>query len=147
MTVRLYTSSVFKSRSTRETARVTEGLRKSKFVSLALHKFHHLEEDCCCGSVILRPPTVRKMDDPQMQRFLESETQKQRFQQLVHSLTDQCWDTCMGNPGQKLDRKTETCLVNCVERFIDTSNFVVNRLEKEGENYIRKESESVDKWN
>lgn len=89
------------------------------------------------------------MDDPQMQRFIESETQKQRFQQLVHSLTDQCWDTCMGTPGQKLDRKTESCLTNCVERFIDTSNFVVNRLEKEGENYINKENESVDefKWN
>ena len=140
-------ASVFKSRSTREPARVTEGLRESRFVLLAVHQFRHLEEDCCCDGVILRPTSVHKMDDPQMQRFIESETQKQRFQQLVHSLTDQCWDTCMGNPGQKLERKTETCLVNCVERFIDTSNFVVNRLEKEGENYIRKESESVDSWN
>ena len=73
------------------------------------------------------------MADPQLQRFIEAETQKQRFQQLVHGLTDQCWDVCMGTPGQKLDRKTETCLGNCVERFIDTSNFIVNRLEKEGE--------------
>ena len=71
--------------------------------------------------------------DPHLQRFLEAETQKQRFHQLLHNLTDQCWDVCMGTPGQKLDRKTETCMSNCVERFIDTSNFVVNRLEKEGE--------------
>ena len=94
--------------------------------------------------------TVSTMDDPHMQRFIESETQKQRFQQLVHSLTDQCWDTCMGTPGQKLERKTETCLVNCVERFIDTSNFVVNRLEKEGERYIKNEqggSEELKGWN
>ena len=71
--------------------------------------------------------------DPQLQHFIEAETQKQRFQQLVHGLTEQCWDVCVGVPGQKLDRKTETCLGNCVERFIDTSNFIVNRLEKEGE--------------
>ena len=83
-----------------------------------------------------------KMEDPQFQRFLQMETQKQRFQQLVHTLTDQCWDVCMGNPGQKMDRKTESCFVNCVERFIDASNFIVNRLEKEGDNYVQQETGS-----
>ena len=67
--------------------------------------------------------------DPHMQRFVEMETQKQRFQQLVHTLTERCWDSCMGSPGHKLDSRTETCITNCVERFIDTTNFVVNRLE------------------
>lgn len=69
------------------------------------------------------------LKDHKIQRFLEAETQKQRFQQLVHTLTDQCWETCVDRAGQKLDSKTETCIVNCVERFIDTTNFVVNRLE------------------
>ncbi|KAK7486999.1 hypothetical protein BaRGS_00021815 [Batillaria attramentaria] len=69
------------------------------------------------------------LQDPRMQRFVEAETQRQRFQQLVHSLTEKCWDACMGTPGQKLDSRTETCMVNCVERFIDTTNYVVNRLE------------------
>ena len=68
-------------------------------------------------------------DDPRLQHFMNAETQKQRFQQLVHELTEQCWDSCVGTPGQKLDRKTENCVVNCVERFIDTTNFVVNRLD------------------
>ena len=27
-----------------------------------------------------------------------------------------------------MDGKTEQCFVNCVERFMDTSNFVVNKL-------------------
>lgn len=80
-------------------------------------------------------------DDLQMQQFIEAETQKQRFQQLVHSLTDDCWETCVqGAPGSRLDRKTESCLVNCVERFIDTSNYIVNRLEKEGEMHVARES-------
>lgn len=69
------------------------------------------------------------LNDPGMQRFVEAETQKQRFQQLVQTLTERCFDTCVDKPGQKLDSKNESCLVNCVERFIDTTNFVVNRLE------------------
>ena len=91
------------------------------------------------------------LSDPGMQRFLEAETQKQRFNQLVHSLTDECWDLCMKTPGQKLDSKTERCMSQCVERFIDTSNFVVNRLEKEGEMHLnsaatKQDNEDVSKW-
>ena len=90
-------------------------------------------------------------EDPKLQQFLEVETQKQRFQQLVHGLTDQCWELCVGNPGPRLDKKTEACLTNCVERFIDTSNYIVNRLEKEGESYSDTSSSSDSgsgfKWN
>ncbi|EFX72226.1 mitochondrial import inner membrane translocase subunit Tim8 A-like [Daphnia pulex] len=68
--------------------------------------------------------------DPQLAQFLQAETQKQRFQGIVHSLTDQCWDICMEKPSSRLDSKTSFCITNCVDRFIDTSNFVVNRLEK-----------------
>ncbi|CAG0893605.1 unnamed protein product [Darwinula stevensoni] len=50
---------------------------------------------------------------------------------LVHNLTEQCWDVCMDKPSSRLDSKTENCIVNCVERFIDTNTFVINRLDKE----------------
>lgn len=70
------------------------------------------------------------LGDPQLMQFVEAETHKQRFQLLVHELTDKCWDLCMGKPSNKLDSKTESCLTNCVERFIDTANFIVNRIEK-----------------
>ena len=87
------------------------------------------------------------MNDPQLQQFIEMETQKQRFQQLVHELTADCWDTCVqGAPGQRLERKTESCLVNCVDRFIDTSNYIVNRLEKEGEAQMASEAKTDFKW-
>ncbi len=66
--------------------------------------------------------------DPEMQQFLAVESQKARFQSHVHNLTDICWEKCVEKPGSKLDSKTEGCLKNCVERFIDTTNFVVNRL-------------------
>ncbi|XP_063791662.1 mitochondrial import inner membrane translocase subunit Tim8 A [Pseudophryne corroboree] len=68
--------------------------------------------------------------DPELQRFIEVQTQKQRFQSLVHQLTELCWDKCMEKPGPKLDSRCEGCFVNCVERFIDTSQFILNRLEE-----------------
>jgi len=68
--------------------------------------------------------------DPLLARFIEGETQKQRFQGLVHDLTERCWDKCMDRPSTRLEAKTESCVRNCVERFIDSNAFVVNRLEK-----------------
>lgn len=68
--------------------------------------------------------------DPILARFIEGETQKQRFQFLVHELTDRCWDKCMDRPSTRLESKTESCIVNCVQRFIDSSNFCANRLQK-----------------
>ncbi|CAH1636020.1 unnamed protein product [Spodoptera littoralis] len=47
---------------------------------------------------------------------------------LVHGLTDTCWDTCMGRPTNRLDSKTEVCIMNCVERFIDATTFITRRL-------------------
>lgn len=66
--------------------------------------------------------------DPQIEDFIRTETQKQRFQVLVHGLTDTCWDSCMGRPSIRLDSKTEVCIMNCVERFIDATTFVTKRL-------------------
>ncbi|XP_061035305.1 mitochondrial import inner membrane translocase subunit Tim8 A-like [Eubalaena glacialis] len=68
--------------------------------------------------------------DPQLQHFIEVETQKQRFQQLVHQMTELRWGKCVDKPGPKLDSRAEGCFVNCIERFIDTSQFILNRLEQ-----------------
>lgn len=39
--------------------------------------------------------------DPQLQHFIEVETQKQRFQQLVHQMTELCWVRSLGlGPSQ-----------------------------------------------
>lgn len=46
----------------------------------------------------------------------------------VHTFTDVCWDKCVDSPGSKLDYRTETCLQNCVERFIDTTLAITNRF-------------------
>ncbi|XP_054941744.1 mitochondrial import inner membrane translocase subunit Tim8 A-like [Physeter macrocephalus] len=69
--------------------------------------------------------------DRQLQHFMEVETQKQRFQQLVRQMTELCWEKCAKDkPGPKLDGPAEACFVNCIERFSDTSQFILNRLEQ-----------------
>jgi import inner membrane translocase subunit TIM8 len=64
----------------------------------------------------------------ELAQFIEQENAKARVQQSVHTLTDMCWDKCIGQIGSKLNGTEKSCLSNCVERFLDTSIFIVNRL-------------------
>ena len=70
--------------------------------------------------------------DPELQRFLQVESQKAQLNVRVHSFTDICWDKCVDKIGPTMDGRTEKCVVSCVERFLDTTNFIINRLEKLG---------------
>lgn len=36
-----------------------------------------------------------------------------------------------GTPGNSFSRSESSCLANCVERFLDTSLFMVNRIEQQ----------------
>ena len=72
------------------------------------------------------------LGDAQLASFIEQENQKQRFQTVVHTLTEQCWEICAPSISSRLDGKSETCLNNCVERFIDSSNYIINKLGQEG---------------
>lgn len=68
--------------------------------------------------------------DPDLQQFIEVEQQKAKFQTIVHDLTDQCWEKCVDKLGSKLDSRTSDCLSNCVERFIDSSTFIISNIQK-----------------
>ncbi|XP_022618687.1 mitochondrial import inner membrane translocase subunit Tim8 B [Seriola lalandi dorsalis] len=69
-----------------------------------------------------------KAEATELQRMIAVEQQKAQFQAQVHNFTDICWDKCVDSPGSKLDYRTETCLVSCVERFIDTTLTITNRF-------------------
>ncbi|OWR42019.1 translocase of inner mitochondrial membrane 8 protein b [Danaus plexippus plexippus] len=77
-----------------------------------------------------------KGGDSELQDFLIAEKQKAQFNAQIHEFNDFCWDKCVDKPGAKLDSRTETCISNCVERFIDVSLLITNRfaqmLEKGG---------------
>ncbi|XP_034250059.1 mitochondrial import inner membrane translocase subunit Tim8 B-like [Thrips palmi] len=63
-----------------------------------------------------------------LQEELQQLTALSELQAQVVEFTDVCWDKCMGTPGAKLDAKTQTCMQNCVERFLDVTMFVTNRF-------------------
>ncbi|KAG5836905.1 mitochondrial import inner membrane translocase subunit Tim8 B [Anguilla rostrata] len=69
-----------------------------------------------------------KAEATELQKMIAIEQQKAQFQAQVHNFTDVCWDKCVEKPGSKLDSRTETCLVSCVERFIDTTLTITNRF-------------------
>lgn len=69
--------------------------------------------------------------DHELQRHVLQEVEKQRFTHLSQQLTRICWEQCVRKLGSTLDAKTQTCLINCVERYIDVSGTITkqqNRL-------------------
>ncbi|XP_029173475.1 mitochondrial import inner membrane translocase subunit Tim8-like [Nylanderia fulva] len=66
--------------------------------------------------------------DPEIAGLLMVEKQKAQLNAQIHEFNDICWDKCVDKPGSKLDGRTETCINNCVNRFIDVSVFVTSRF-------------------
>ncbi|KAH8304228.1 hypothetical protein KR059_004400 [Drosophila kikkawai] len=66
--------------------------------------------------------------DKELQEFLMIEKQKAQVNAQIHEFNEICWEKCIGKPSNKLDSATETCLSNCVDRFIDTSLLITQRF-------------------
>ncbi|CAL1696137.1 unnamed protein product [Somion occarium] len=63
--------------------------------------------------------------------FMDNERARARVNQSIHTLTSMCWDKCVtGTPSTSFSRSEESCLANCVDRFLDTSLFLVKRIEQ-----------------
>ncbi|CAD1468591.1 unnamed protein product, partial [Heterotrigona itama] len=69
-----------------------------------------------------------KLTETELQEFFMAEKQKAQIQAQIHEFNDICWEKCIDKPGVKLDSRTETCLTNCVDRFIDVSLLITNRF-------------------
>ncbi|XP_023346758.1 mitochondrial import inner membrane translocase subunit Tim8 A-like [Eurytemora carolleeae] len=83
--------------------------------------------------------------DQGLQNFIQQETEKQRFQTVLHEITEKCWDTCFDmKPSTRVESKTETCLKNCVERFIDTNVLITQRIEKKAQEMMSSGSGSFE---
>ncbi|KAI0082187.1 hypothetical protein K474DRAFT_1634141 [Panus rudis PR-1116 ss-1] len=64
--------------------------------------------------------------------FMEQEQAQARLHSSIHTLTSTCWDKCItGTPSSSFSRYEQGCLANCVERFLDTSLFLVKRIEEQ----------------
>ncbi|XP_011501886.1 PREDICTED: mitochondrial import inner membrane translocase subunit Tim8 [Ceratosolen solmsi marchali] len=72
--------------------------------------------------------TSTNVSNTELEEFLMAEKQKAQFNSQIQEFSDLCWEKCMDRPGNKLDVKTQTCLQNCVNRFIDVSLVITNRF-------------------
>jgi import inner membrane translocase subunit TIM8 len=70
-------------------------------------------------------PQLDAASQAELQKFLEQENSKARVQSQVHQFTTLCWEKCVTKIGNRLSSSDEQCLTNCVERFLDTSIFIV----------------------
>ncbi|KAK7064451.1 zf-Tim10-DDP domain-containing protein [Favolaschia claudopus] len=76
-----------------------------------------------------------KFDDAtqkELASFLEKQQAEARLHSTIHNFTGICWDKCVtGTPSTRFSRSEESCLSNCVDRFLDTSLFMVKRIEEQ----------------
>ncbi|CAE6377820.1 unnamed protein product [Rhizoctonia solani] len=79
--------------------------------------------------------TNQKFDEAtqrELQTFIEQEQAKARVQATTHQLTDMCWTKCItGSVSTRFSSSEAYCLQNCVDRFLDTSLFIVKKLDEQ----------------
>ena len=52
------------------------------------------------------------------------------LQDAIHKLTVDCWDKCVTSTTSEMGGREETCVANCVGRFLDTRKFVQQRFQE-----------------
>ncbi|KAH9857932.1 Tim10/DDP family zinc finger-domain-containing protein [Lenzites betulinus] len=67
----------------------------------------------------------------ELESFIETQQAQTRVQTQVNTLAEMCWDKCVGSISSGFSRGERSCLENCVDRFLDTSLYLVKRIEDE----------------
>lgn len=76
--------------------------------------------------------------------FLEREQAHARVNDSIRNLTSMCWDKCItSTPGSRFARGEEGCLSNCVERFLDSSIFIVTQVQRQQQQLLQAQGDSV----
>ncbi|VVT49334.1 uncharacterized protein SAPINGB_P002219 [Magnusiomyces paraingens] len=67
----------------------------------------------------------------EIMEWIESENSKAKVQTSIHNFTDMCFKKCITkiNSGS-LDRNEESCLTNCLNRFLDTNINIVKMIQQ-----------------
>ncbi|KXZ56973.1 hypothetical protein GPECTOR_1g879 [Gonium pectorale] len=71
---------------------------------------------------------------PELQQFIARESQVAQIQSMIATLTEVCWDTCIQSPGSHLSGKEQTCLENCARRFVETTQYILQRAAHKADN-------------
>ncbi|CAI5723730.1 unnamed protein product [Peronospora destructor] len=69
----------------------------------------------------------------EVQQMIMEEQQRALIQQAISKITALAWDKCSANkPDSELSYKEKDCIKNVTLAYLDTSMFVVHRLNKSG---------------
>jgi len=73
---------------------------------------------------------LNEKDKAELRTFVSNEQQRSQIQAQTHHVTQICWTKCVtgGIKNAKLDRSEESCLSNCVERFLDINYLTMKHL-------------------
>ena len=63
--------------------------------------------------------------------FIQEEQKRQEFQEAVTNYTNTCFDLCITKIKPSLGSTEQTCIRNCVDRFIDSSVLLLKNLQKQ----------------
>merc|ERR1711962_1576622 len=115
------------------------GKKSEKVKKRKLKKFkQYLNLNLChFETYSLLESLVKMSQDAALQRLIARTQAQQQVQAILHDLTEKCWDTCIDKPGPKMDGKSENCLKNCVQRFLDTNIAVTQNLEKKATHILQ----------
>lgn len=58
------------------------------------------------------------------------EMQGQFVQQLIERLRNECFERCIQSPGSALSSRDQSCLGNCVERYLEGMKVVESTISK-----------------
>lgn len=72
-----------------------------------------------------------KPEQEQLQKALDAIEQSSILQKQIFAMTDLCFTQCVQKPTSELSRNDKSCLVNCTERFIDATAFIVKSFDLE----------------
>jgi import inner membrane translocase subunit TIM13 len=59
---------------------------------------------------------------------VRNELQSQMMQELMTKITERCFSRCAAKTGNYLEYKEQTCLSNCVDRYMETMTVVNQAL-------------------
>lgn len=57
------------------------------------------------------------------------EQQKAQLQDMISNLAALAWEKCISYPGRSLSGSEQSCVTNCVARYFDTGEFVLQRFQ------------------
>lgn len=85
-------------------------------------------------STSIDPAAIQNLDAntrKEIMQFVESETSKSKVQSSVHNFTDMCFKKCVSKvDSNTLNKTEESCLQNCLHRFLDTNINIVQMIQQ-----------------